>query len=241
MAPNVCLPGQGGTGHTHPPPASSSAGSTTESKPISSPIPKVASMTFARPSTASTHPYAATDSDTTISRPSAGQFNTVPAEKANGNSAASKPDEFGVTRAAEQPKGGGSDRTSSVASTERSSQYAAQTIGGVPGHSSGNGRIAPYASETTAFARQRASTGRSQARLTIANLNDNEVEEHAKAQRAHSATVQNTSRSKWMTAEDEKKRLYEAAVAKVERVQGAVARARSPDDVRPILSAVYQG
>ncbi|KAH9930769.1 uncharacterized protein B0H18DRAFT_1116880 [Fomitopsis serialis] len=247
LAPNVSTPGR-------PAPAASAVTSSSASSVplIGQPIIK----NQARPSTAQS-----TDSqvDVVISRPSVGQYNTAPAERSNGNAVAGKPDEFGVTA-----KAVAKDQESNVNSPERSQSYGAQTIGGTPGlggsgSGSGLGRIAPYASETTAFARPRAGSAKAGSqRFTVTNLNEAELAEHRAAERASAsraqgstaaaerpstASSQNTTRSRWLTAEEEKRRLYERAVANVERVQGVpVPRPLSPvgsvqDSVAPSTPA----
>ncbi|KZT71245.1 hypothetical protein DAEQUDRAFT_763856 [Daedalea quercina L-15889] len=228
LAPNVSIPGAT---------LSSSTTSASSSPPlIGQPIVK----NQARPDTSKS---SNSQVDIVIGRPSVGQYNTAPAERSNGN-AASKPDEFGVR----------TEQESNVSSQERSEPYAAQTIGGTPGlggssSGSGPGRVAPYANETTAFPRPRAASTRATSqRLTVTNLNEAELAEHKAAERANAASNRsqgsstavaatrpstapkpNTSRSRWETAEEEKRRLYETAVKNVEIVQGVhVPRPLSP-------------
>lgn len=235
LAPNVSIPG-----------ASLSAGYATASasQPL---IGQQILKAQARPDTASSN----TQAEVVISRPSVGQYNTVP-ERANGNANGSKPDEFGVTRTV------GNQESKSNGNSER---IVAQTIGGTPGLSatigSGAGRIAPQASETSAVARPRASSARAamtERRLTVTNLNEAEAAEQAAAANASRAQAnsgsaapsatrrpavpasQGASRTRWTTAEEEKRRLYETAVANVERVQGVpVPRPLSPVEVSFVI------
>lgn len=188
---------------------------------------------------------AASDADVAIGRPSTDKFSTAPSKKTSVPTGLNKPDEFGVSRVVETVHAKSVDGTPSVtSSTDQSSGYV-QTIGGPQGiasaSSSGGARIAPYADETTAFARPRASSARAQSgRLTITNHNEAELAEHAQAQAKAQAqairsqsnrpstaqTVGGSSSRRWVSAEEEKRRLYETAIANVERVQGV--RPRSP-------------
>jgi hypothetical protein len=85
----------------------------------------------------------------------------------------------------------------------------------------------------------RAATGRransySQSRFTITNISEDDDHDL----RVIGASSPSASRSQWLTAEEEKKRLYEEANAKVARVQGAAARKSPPPpiDTSPVCS-----
>ncbi|PCH37906.1 hypothetical protein WOLCODRAFT_148865 [Wolfiporia cocos MD-104 SS10] len=223
IAPNVSATGQAGStsasdAGSHAPPAIGQHILNTKSS-FSNPV---------RPSTAQSHPYAASSEvDIVIGRPSAGQYNTAPTDKAFGSS--DRPDEFGLTRPASPSRGASLDRNSSVGSTERSSSYVMQTVSSPQGLAAASGRVA----EPAVIARPRASSARATgSRLTVTNLNEQELAEYPELQQMQaqiqaprpraSAQGQSASRSRWMTAEEEKRKLYETAVANVERVQGEI-------------------
>lgn len=209
---------------------SSSVASTATSQPL---IGQQILKTQTRPDTANSNPQV----DVVIGRPSIGQYNTVP-ERVNGNVNGSRPDEFGVTRIT-------GDQESHI-SDERSERMLAQTIGGTPGLGasigSGAGRVAPQANEGTAIPRPRAGSTvvATERRLTVRNFNEAEAAEHqaqeraTNASRASSASAVNPAANRsastptqdplrlraFPTAEEEKRQLYERAVAKVEERQG---------------------
>lgn len=237
LAPNVSIPG-----------ASLSSNVVPTLQPL---IGQQILRTQPRPDTANSNSQV----DVVISRPSVGQYHTAP-ERANGNANGNKPDEFGVTRTA-------GDQESNI-SSERSERPLAQTIGGTPalGASIGSGtvHVAPQANEATAIARPRASSavaGAGVRRLTVTNYNEAEAAEHqaqeraTNATRASSASAVNPAASRpavvpkqgpmrprvFPSAEEEKRLLYEAAVAKVEQTQGVlVPRPLSPVGVSCPLS-----
>lgn len=75
-----------------------------------------------------------------------------------------------------------------------------------------------------------------QSRFTITNISeDDDHELHAIGASSTSA-----NRSQWLTAEEEKKRLYEEANAKVARVQGAAARKSPPPPIDTSPVCPYQ-
>ncbi|OCH93867.1 hypothetical protein OBBRIDRAFT_817584, partial [Obba rivulosa] len=227
--PNLCLiPGQSGMQpgrRTSPPPANQPA-----TLSIQADAP--------RPSLTQPHPYSMSEKSTdvavqdTISPPVAraiGQYSTAPVRSA---SVALGPiDEFGVTQRAELTRSASTDRRSQEGHPyAQAGNYASQTIGTTP---TGNGTIG------VASPRPRSSTkvgGGS--RLTVANYDDKELAEHPETARilARQASSSATPRTppinvqKWLSAEEEKKRLYERAVASVERVQG-ITRSRSPTEL----------
>ncbi|PIL24328.1 hypothetical protein GSI_14081 [Ganoderma sinense ZZ0214-1] len=157
-------------------------------------------------------------------RPAVGQFNTAPISSAvNAN-------EFGERRKA----------------PDSTQQYGAQTIGAT--NYGSRTRASSNASNDAASSgvRPRSSGGRPAAgqRLTITNLNEDEVREHmeAEAERARrqpstilespvalepsqpqlqrTPTPKATPSKNWMSAEREKELLYQRAVENVNRVQG---------------------
>ena len=219
LAPNVSIPG-----------ASLSSSAVSASPPM---IGQQILTTQTRPDTANSNSQV----DVVIGRPSVGQYNTAP-ERANGNANRNKPDEFGVTRTTGEEE--------SNVSFEHPDRILAQTIGGTPGVGASIGRdvgrIAPQASETIAIARPRASSARSgpqERRFTVTNLNEAEAAEHhareqeANASRANSTSAATHASSRpptapnqgvqhprgFLSAEDEKRQLYEMAVERVKRVQ----------------------
>ncbi|KAH8107088.1 hypothetical protein BXZ70DRAFT_1003970 [Cristinia sonorae] len=163
-----------------------------------------------RPSTANT------DSDNI----SAVRFNTAPGVMNGANSAfRSQADEFGFQ----------GSRTNEVLQ-----------IGGAPASSS-NGRPVPSETSSGSGALPRPGTGNASAanRLTVTNFDDEEEvvvpQVNTSSTRGHQrqpslttrpsasaggAAQTPSSKPAWLTAEEEKKRLYERAVADVERVQG---------------------
>ncbi|KAG5635000.1 hypothetical protein H0H81_012763 [Sphagnurus paluster] len=84
----------------------------------------------------------------------------------------------------------------------------------------------------TSFGRRPNSAGGPSAnRLTIINAQPDEIPEPEPDTRQRAGG--SSSQGPWLSAEDEKKRLYEAARAKVERVQGSVARVVTPPPQAP--------
>ncbi|EMD38159.1 hypothetical protein CERSUDRAFT_113311 [Gelatoporia subvermispora B] len=190
----------------------------------------------ARPSIA--HPYSMSDRSTEVSAQdsapasrAAGQYSTAPVRSAS--VVQSPVDEFGVTQRGEISRGTSIEQRSQDGHPfAQTSSYAAQTIGTTP---VGNGMI------NVVSPRPRSSTNRAAGggnRLTVANYDDKELAEHPETARilsrnASSSVTPRTppanAQSKWISAEEEKKRLYERAVANVERVQG-IERSRSPTE-----------
>ncbi|KAH9952060.1 hypothetical protein B0H21DRAFT_11849 [Amylocystis lapponica] len=172
-------------------------------------------------------------------RPPVGQYNTAPMDKTNGF--ASTADEFGRTQEPARPATG-SDHGSRDGQLSGQVLTGSHTSGGA-GQSAGVARVAQIVNDSS-VARPRmnsraTSTGRP---LTVANFNDKDVEEATAAERQASLAASaarpprtppstgqsgQSSRSQWISAEEEKRRLYETAVANVERVQG---RSRSPTE-----------
>lgn len=72
-------------------------------------------------------------------------------------------------------------------------------------------------------------------RFTITNLGDEDEPPHASGASQPSPT-HSVPRKQWLTAEEEKKRLYEEANAKVAIVQGSVALHSPPADESPVCS-----
>ncbi|KAI0780545.1 hypothetical protein BD413DRAFT_607828 [Trametes elegans] len=161
--------------------------------------------------------------------------------------------------------------------------FAAQTIGALntaannasTGTGIGRGSSAASSESNSVPTRPRSSSGRASAaaRLTIANVTEEEIREHMEAEaelarrkpptivespvatvppsnpvsspapttKVMSPTPMHKSQplaNKWATAEEEKRRLYEHAVANVERVQGQV---MSPSEVTPSWQAEAGG
>lgn len=159
-------------------------------------------------------------------RPAVGQFNTAPT-----NFGAANTNEFGERRMG----------------TDSSQTYGAQTIGATNYASRTRASSSASNEAPSSGARPRSSGGRPTAggqRLTITNLNEEEVREHmeAEAERARrqpstilespgvvepsqpqlqrTPTPKSTPAKNWMSAEREKELLYRRAVENVNRVQG---------------------
>ncbi|KAL6300503.1 hypothetical protein BKA93DRAFT_511906 [Sparassis latifolia] len=243
-APNVSLPGHTGTLHIQPE-LPSSPPALQVSQSIISITPQANIVISAQP-----HPYSSSEKAVrpattgSTSRPALGQFNTAPTSLTNGY--AGKTDEFGMT------KSSSIENSSRDNASSQGSSYDAQTIGGTGfGRSAANSVSSrtpgPHGNDAPA-ARPRNNSARAVgagSRLTVANLNDQEIEEHTKAERMHGrqASLSSTPtprtppaeglRAQWLSAEDEKRRLYETAIANVERVQGNVIHALSMTDHAP--------
>lgn len=88
-------------------------------------------------------------------------------------------------------------------------------------------------SRTVGVGRRRPSAN-AQNRLTITNISEKDAEEGID----RPTTPTRTAQKAWLTAENEKKLLYQNAVARVQKVQGAVAMGpvTAANDVRSILS-----
>jgi hypothetical protein len=121
-----------------------------------------------------------------------------------------------------------------------------------PGHKSSNSWNSVGTDESTrpANARRRSGGGPSNPsnRFTITNVNEEEIPKEsepsasgAAAPAATAASPAPAARNLWPTAEDEKKRLYEQARAKVERVQGTVASPTPKDPTTPPPAQVDAG
>ncbi|KAI0929238.1 hypothetical protein AcW1_006231 [Taiwanofungus camphoratus] len=237
-APNVSLPGPAGADRLLKPTTPPSS-ETTQSKVR--PDTQASTQSGAsHPPLAQPHPYSAVDADAMPVRSPVGQSNTAPMERTNGFAGSNKPDEFGVNRTTEPAKGLSVHQASSAESSSyggaQANNYAVQTIGGTQAVASGSMNAArvmsQFANDSVTAARPRLGSARAQSasnRLTVANLNDHEAEEYAKAEREHAgrATRAPSTRPGWISAEEEKQRLYETAVANVERIQG-ISRPRSP-------------
>ena len=94
---------------------------------------------------------------------------------------------------------------------------------------------------TTGVGRRRPSANAQQNRLTITNISEKDAEEGMNPQVLGATTPPTRAAQKaWPTAENEKKVLYESAVAKVQKVQGAAAMpsATTASDVRLILPSL---
>ncbi|OBZ65681.1 hypothetical protein A0H81_14312 [Grifola frondosa] len=254
MAPNLCLvPGHPG-GHPEAeankvPPQTAQIAQPIVSPSVSTPSspPTLTLPSFSHPFSSSFSEKPGVVPDTlnipAASRVASRQFNTAPTEKTNGFSGV---DEFG-SKPHTSTKSASSDQMSAPAS----SVYAAQTIGGSQvasgtgtnalrgtsktgsSHSSNDNSSVPVARPRSTSARQNAV-----GRLTVANFVEDEIAEHPELDLARQASLgatptpprstppprQMPQTSRWMTAEEEKKRLYETAVANVERIQSAAMR-----------------
>ncbi|KAI0345231.1 hypothetical protein BDW22DRAFT_1354138 [Trametopsis cervina] len=170
-------------------------------------------------------------SDATDSIRPANNFNTAPAANGISNGYGGRADEFGRARG-------------------NSFENEIQTIGGP---------TRPFVEDATPRPRVRSNTANTANRLTVTNFAD-DMPEEVRAQQAQqaaqlaartharqtsltgrTATAGGGSRG-WMTAEEEKRRLYESAQAKVEAAhQGNIPRAASPpieiQTPQPIRSA----
>ena len=152
----------------------------------------------------------------------ASQFNTAPAQPTNGYIANGgfKADElgYGVGNNSFNTVSGGTFPTSTVPSRYVDPRTGS-TSSGRPG-SSGGGR--PGSSST----RPGSSGGRN--RLLVANMGDDIPEESPINPKPTSPpkppsppqVLPQQPHQRWLSAEEEKKRLYESAVARVEQVQG---------------------
>ncbi|KAI0763704.1 hypothetical protein BC629DRAFT_1725846 [Irpex lacteus] len=185
---------------------------------VSSPPPTTipTSAPLQRPPTANTahsRTESVTDGPSDIVRPAATSYNTAPAL-----GGLSRVDEFG------RPRAGSIDPEPQV-----------QTIGGP---------ARPFVESDGVRLRARSNTANTANRLTVTNFADDMPEEVRQQQqqqlaaRSHARQASLTARagpvtraatSGWLTAEEEKKRLYESAQAKVEAAhQGNIPRASSP-------------
>jgi hypothetical protein len=92
---------------------------------------------------------------------------------------------------------------------------------------------------TTGTGRRRPSAN-AQNRFTITNISEKDAEEGMNPQVSRATTPPTRAQKAWPTAENEKKVLYENAVAKVQKVQGAaaMASATAASDVRLILPSL---
>ncbi|KAI1794712.1 hypothetical protein LXA43DRAFT_119499 [Ganoderma leucocontextum] len=164
-------------------------------------------------------------------KPALGQFSTAPSSS-DRNYGLSNPNEFGERRKI----------------TDSGPTYGAQTIGATNYGSRTRASSSASNDAPSSAARPRSSGGRANPgqRLTITNLNEDEVREHmeAEAERAlrHPSTIlespvaleqsvqppqpqrtptpKATPTKNWMTAEKEKELLYQRAIENVSRVQG---------------------
>lgn len=93
----------------------------------------------------------------------------------------------------------------------------------------------PHSEPNSTSARRRSRTGSAlpqSNRLTVINPTDNEIPEDGPQTNTPGLTetpsqTQSPRQRAWLTAEEEKARLYQEAIAKVERVQGGLDRAES--------------
>ncbi|CAL1705518.1 unnamed protein product [Somion occarium] len=240
IAPNVSGHPQAAPPHGQ---ASHQLGATTSgaiSPPpaVTSPVSTITSLPAGGPSLSQTHPYSTTVSE----RPTSGgsmpmsdtnisaRFNTAPVP--NGYP---KANEWGVTNKPAQPQTiGGSQVGPSAAQYPANSDASSSS-----GNNQGQSQLRTRTSGRAAVNRP----------LTVANYNEDNPEEAVQAQQAaqlvanarsharqaslqaRQSSVAGSSSSRtnqWLSAEEEKRRLYDRAVAQVERVQGGVARAPSP-------------
>lgn len=84
---------------------------------------------------------------------------------------------------------------------------------------------------------RRRPSANAQNRFTITNISEKDAEEGMNPQVSRATTPPTRAQKAWPTAENEKKVLYENAVAKVQKVQGvaAMASATAASDVRLTL------
>ena len=149
------------------------------------------------------------------------QFNTAPAQPANGYIANGgfKADELGYGI------GGGTPKTVSggtLPTTTVPSRYVDPRAGG-----SGSGRPGSNSGRRPGSAGARPSSSGGRNRLLVANMGDDILEESPAIHKPDSPPKPPSpplsppqQRQRWLSAEEEKKRLYESAVARVEQVQG---------------------
>ncbi|KAK7693938.1 hypothetical protein QCA50_003512 [Cerrena zonata] len=206
--------------------------------------PPPTTMAIDRPSfSPQAHPYASPTSEIsgitgsindTIST---ARFATSPSSGGYGG----RVNEWGVTTTANEPQTisgsqvGPTSGMQSISEASSSSGTAMQSTTFPPAQSSTGSQVRPRSSG-------RATTSRP---LTVANYNENNPEEadqaqqaaqvvanarsHARQQSLQARAIANnvataSSRNQWISAEDEKKRLYENAVAQVEKTQEVVCR-----------------
>lgn len=172
---------------------------------------------------------------------STARFATSPGSNGYGG----RVNEWGVTTTVPEPQTIGGSQVGPTSGTQ-------QAIGDTSSSSNGPAPVLPppQAQSTTGSSQVRPrSSGRatSSRPLTVANYNENNPEEadqaqqaaqvlanarsHARQQSLQARAIANNSvaggssaRNQWISAEEEKRRLYENAVAQVERTQGDVIR-----------------
>jgi hypothetical protein len=149
------------------------------------------------------------DKSSVITATSPGSFNTTNGTINKGYQRGPGPDEFGYGRP---------DVKAAATAPARSNTYYQEDS------------VSPTSESRPSTGRR----GTSNNRFTITNLGEDEHELHAASSQAPPLPAAQLPRAEWLSAEAEKKRLYEEASAKVARVQGSDVFEILPIDRSPV-------